>query len=667
MKLPRTRFLLAQVLLFASIVYATDDKDTSVNLQALDFSFPGVLITGELRSGVNASILENEAGYKNTDIGAASEADVKIQARPTKESRATILFRIHQDWQKAHEEGVSPFLLDWISYDGRAWDSKIDFNLGDMRVAYTPLTLSVPSLNLANEPEILSIRRKDVMRYRHLNDTDQRLLQGFNFAINSGTISVFDNLSLQGTFSRLRAQSKKVDQIFFDFDDTDRWLFAGRGGAELLGVSVGVNYVYTFTREAALENFTQSVTVDPQYPFLVEDNSVFSGTLGIDIAKLAGLSGWKIGLSGEYAISSYETSNFYRDTNKVTVYRIDSAYVLRDDVWEQIWLLADTTFNSIVYRTEKLDTKDGSAILASLDFATPSSITNLAVSFKYIKNDKDFVSEVAQSPIYYTPSKVLNAPAVDGLRIASTMENLYFANYTNDPLTKYNLSGDLRGNNNNLNNNKKAHFLRSGYNNSIWTPAELRRISPHEIDPGVNLALPFGLATPDRSGFLFNVNWSFINNSIALNGFVNRVAQEEDIGGLAAPVYLDLGGGLDVEIGRLIGWERRLNFNGGFGKASETDGYERSSTRASAGLRAHIWRGISLLGGFQMVNKDYGNMFAAPVTGDELLWLAGPEIKITEGSYFNLQYGMLNYEFKEGANAHTFDRSLFSADVRVKF
>jgi hypothetical protein len=668
MKLPRTRFLLAQVLLFASIVYATDDKDTSVNLQALDFSFPGVLITGELRSGVNASILENEAGYRNTGIGAASEADVKIQARPTKESRATVLFRIHQDWQKAHEEGVSPFLLDWISYDGRAWGSKIDFNLGDMRVAYTPFTLSVPSLNLANEPEILSIRRKDVMSYRHLNDTDQRLLQGFNFAINSGAVSVFDNLSLQGTFSRLRAQSKKVDQIFFDFDDTDRWLFAGRGGAELFGVSVGINYVYTFTRESGLENFSQTVTVDPQEPFLIEDNSVFSGTLGVDIAKLAGMNGWKIGLSGEYAISSYETSNFYREAKKVTAYRIDSAYVLKDDVWEKIWVVAATTRDSVVYRTEKLDTKDGSAILASLDFATPSSIANLAASFKYIKNDKDFVSEAAQSPIYYKPSKVLNAPAVDGLRIAaSTIENLYFANYTNDPLTKYNLSGDLGGDNNNLNNNKKAHFLRSGYHNSIWTPAELRRISTQEIDPGVNLALPFGLATPDRSGFLFNVNWSFINNSISLNGFVNRVAQEEDIGGHAAPVYLDLGGGLDVEIGRLIGWERKLNLNGGFGKASETDGYERSSTRASAGLRAHVWRGISLLGGFQMVNKDYGNLFETSVTGDELLWLAGPEIKITEGSYFNLQYGMLNYEFKDGVNTHTLDRSLVSADVRVKF
>ncbi|MDR0516166.1 MAG: hypothetical protein LBH25_03890 [Fibromonadaceae bacterium] len=661
MKLPRTRFFLAQALLLANMVYA-NDKDSSVNLQALDYSFPGVLITGEFRSGANASVLEYE-GNESTGIGAASEVGVKIQARPTKESRVTAMFRIHQDWQKAHEEGLSPFLFDWLSYDGKAWDGKIDFNLGDMRVGYTPLTISAPLLNLANEPEILAIRRKDAMSYKHLEDTDQRLLQGLNFAINSGNLAFLDNLLLQGTFSRLRAQAKKVDQIFFDFDNADRWLFAGRGGVELFGFSIGANYAYSFTKESGLENFGSSVKVDAKEPFLVEDNRVFSGILGVDIAKLAGMDGWKIGLSGEYAISKYETSNFYRDIEKVTTYITDSAYVYREDgTWEKTHLIAAITRDSMVYRTEHLDTRDGSAILVAFDFATPSSITDLSLSVKYIKNDKDFVSELAQSPIYYTPSRVLNASAVDGLRIAaSTMENLYFANYTNDPLTSYNLSG-VRFTEDKLNNNRKAHFLRSGYNNSIYTPAELGAIAAsQDFDPGVNLALPFGLATSNRAGVLMNIDWALLDGKIAVNAFATRVAQEEP-----DAVYLDVGGGASVEIGKFIGLEKTINMNLGFGKAAETDNFERSSTRASAGLRANIWSGLSLLGGFQMVSKEYGKLLP-DVTGNELLWLAGPEIKIAEGSYFNLQYGMLNYEFKEVAKTYTLDRSLFSADIRIKF
>jgi hypothetical protein len=273
---------------------------------------------------------------------------------------------------------------------------------------------------------------------------------------------------------------------------------------------------------------------------------------------------------------------------------------------------------------------------------------------------------------------VLNSSAVDGLRIASgTLENLYFANYTAEPLTGYNLAGDIElSTADRLNNNKKAHFLRSGYNNSVWTPAELRKITPQEVDPGVNLALPFGLATPNRSGFLLNIDWAFMDGKIALNGFVNRV-EEESVEEESGALYLDVGGGAEVEIGRFIGLKNRINLTGGFGKTTETDGFERSATRASAGLRVGIWRGLSLLGGFQMVNKDYGKLFSyydeesnsipIAITGDELLWLAGPEIKITEGSYFNLQYGMLNYEYKSGDDIYKLDRSLLSADIRVKF
>jgi hypothetical protein len=525
-----------------------------------------------------------------------------------------------------------------------------------------------------------------------LDDSNRRLLQGLNFSLNSGELLIFDNLYSQGTFSRLRPQSKKEDQTFFDFDNADRWLLAGRGGLELFGISLGVNYIYSFTRESGLENFVESAktmlmnipvcdpnsaTPPPCEPFIAEDNNVISGTVGIDIARLAGLNGWKLGLGGEYALSSYKQSYVYREKEKVATYQTETIPVLIGEERGTIDIIKITYRDSMFIRTEELDQIDGSAILASLDLVTPNSITNLAMSFKWLKNDKDFISELAQSPVYYTPSRVLNSSAVDGLRIASgnfgTLENLYFANYTAEPLTGYNLAGgEELSDENRVNNNKKAHFLRSGYNNSVWTPAELSRIAPQEVDPGVNLALPFGLATPNRSGFLFNIDWAFMDGKIALNGFVNRVAQEEP-----DALYLDVGGGAEVEIGRFIGLKNRINLTGGFGKTTETDGFERSATRASAGLRVGLWRGLSLLGGFQMVNKDYGslfsyddgegNIFPIAITGDELLWLAGPEIKITEGSYFNLQYGMLNYEYKSGKDKFVLDRSLLSADIRVKF
>jgi len=671
--------------LFATIALAAPDsviveqRTLLNNLQQMDFSNPGVLLTGEFRSNIGFFTLDRsgsgttDGSVKNTDVHAATEADIELQARPTKETRATALFRIHQDWQKSHEEGVSPFLFDWLSYDGKAVDGIVDFNMGDMSIKYTPLTIYAPLLNLSNEPELLALRRKDVMNYMHLKDDGGRLMQGVNFVLNSGAYSVFDNFYLQGTASRLRSQAKKFDQVFFDFDWTDRFLFAGRGGFGLFGVDLGVGYVYTFTRENSLKNLGDKFP-ESSNPFLVEDNGVLSANLGVDIARLAGLEGYKLSLGAEYAKSNYKTKNFYAEKKSVKEYKQDSSIVEINGVQQIVSVVTFANRQVTTFRTEDLQDIDGSAILVNLNFALPASVVNLAGSLKLVQNDKDFVSELAQSPVYYTPSAVLNASAVDGLRIGATLENLYFAKYTNDPLTMHNIvyNKGVPDETNTLNNNKKAHFLRSGYRNGVFTPNELRSISPYELDPGVNLALPFGLATPDRSGFLLNLDMALLDNKLGLNAYASRVAQNESIADLAAPVYLDLGGGASVEIAPFVGYSKPIRLNAGFGTSTETDGYERSATKASAGLRFGLWRELSLLCAFQMVNKNYGKLFeaetsGAEVTGNELLWLAGPEIKISEGSYFNIQYGMLNYEYKVGDNSAKLDRSLFTADVRIKF
>lgn len=663
--------------LFATIAWAASDsviveqRALLNNLQQMDFGNPGVLLTGEFRSNVGLFTLDRE-GSINTDVQAATEADIKLQAKPTKETRATALFRVHQDWQKSHEEGISPFLFDWLSFDGKAFDGIADFNMGDMSIKYTPLTIYAPILNLSNEPELLALQRKDVMNYMHLKNDGSRLMQGLNFTLSSGAFSVLDNLYLQGTLSRLRSQSKKFDQVFFDFDWTDRFLFAGRGGLGLFGVNLELGYIYTFTRENALKNFEEHFPGNSN-PFLVEDNGVLSANLGIDIARLAGLEGYKLSLGAEYAKSNYKTKNFHAEKGFVKDYQQDTSVVEVNGVQQIVWVIKSTNRSVTVYRTEDLADVDGSAILANLDFALPASVSNLEVSLKWMQNDKDFVSELAQSPVYYTPSAVLNASAVDGLR-GTTLENLYFAKYTNDPLTAHNIVYDdgKPDETNTLNNNKKAHFIRSGYSNGVFTPNEVRSISPQELDPGVNLALPFGLATPDRSGFLLNLDWALLDNNIRLNAYASRVAQKEDIASFAAPVYLDFGGGANVEIAPFVGYSKPIQLNGGFGMAKETDGFERSATRASAGLRFGIWSGLSLLGAFEMVNKNYGKLFdvelnGTETTGNELLWLAGPEIKISQGSYFNAQYGMLNYEYKEGDSSTKLNRSLITADIRIKF
>ena len=675
-------------LLFAAVAFAANDSIIAEqrivlqNLQEMDISKPGVLLTGEFKSNLGSVVLEANED-KSTEINAATEANIEIQARPTAETRATIRLRIHQDWQKSREEGVSPFLFHWISFDGKAWEKRIDFNLGDMRVAYTPLTIFMPGLGISNEPEIFAKRREDIMAYSNLDGSDGRLLQGLNFSMHSGQLAFLNDIYLQVTGSRLRAQAKKVDQFALDIDNTDRFLIAGRGGVDLYEFSLGGAYVYTFSRKTAAENFVpQGIPGLGDLPYLLEDNGVLSVTLGVKIAELAGLNGWKIDLSGEYANSWYQTWWFSDETIKEKRPKADTTKVIENGELRNVATIIYETIDSKKYVTEDNGTLNGSAIHALLELSPPKSFADALFKFRWVQNGKDFVSELSQSPEYFSAS-VLNASAMKNLR-GGSLENLYFAVYSNDPLTQLSLLGrknpsyinrTLSVNENLYNNYKKAHFVRTGYTGNSLTPAERMSMDPALLDPAISLSMPWGLATPDRSGFLLNLELALLDNKLSINAKANMLAQDEALGSSdVAPSYLDFGAGFSVEAGRFIGLRKPLTVQAGFEKSTENDGFERSSQSAKAGLRWGIWRSISLLGGFEMVKKDYGSAVrdegsgqVISLRGTELLWLAGPEVKLSEGAYFNAQYGMLNNEYKSSVNDSKLNRNIITADVRVKF
>jgi len=674
-------------LLFVAVAFtATPDsvmaeqRAVLQDLQNMDISQPGVLLTGEFKSDAN-SIMLKENDSKHTEINAATEANIEIQARPTAETRATVRMRIHQDWQKSREEGISPFLFHWLSYDGKAWEKRIDFNLGDMRVAYTPLTIFMPGLGLSdNEPEIFAQRRKDIMAYSNLDGGDGRLLQGLNFSIHSGQAAFLDDIYLQVTGSRLRAQAKKYDQVALDIDNTDRFLIAGRGGIDLYGISFGGSYIYTFSREKAAQNFVTKSTgllteTGQGIPFLLEDNKVLSLTLGLNIAELTGLKGWKLNLSGEYANSKYESWWLEKGTETEKRMKADSMVVFVNGEMQTIknigYRIVSKENSFITVYNNSLDDK---AVHALLELAPPRDVADILFKFRLMQNGKNFVSELSQSPEYFSAS-VLNASALRNLR-SGILENLYFSDYSNDPLTQLSLINDniaesMISRSYLYNNYRKAHFVRTGYTGNSLTPAERMSASPAMLDPAINLSMPWGLATPDRSGFLLNFEWALLDNKISLNANASRVVQSQPFEiGERAPVYLDFGGGFSVEAGRFMGLQKPLTLQAGFKKSTESDGYERSSQNSTAGLRWGVWRGLSLIGGFETVKKDYGlailDKDGVSLQATELLWLAGPEVKLSEGAYFNLQYGMLNNEF-EGNYNNKLDRNIITADVRVKF
>jgi hypothetical protein len=640
------------------------------NLRTMDFSNPGVLLTGEMRSGLNSSVLTRD-DLTATEVGAATEGDFTVQARPTKDTRATVKFRIHQDWQKSHEEGISPFLFDWWSYDGRALNGKIVFNLGDMRVHYTPLTLETPQVDPLQEPEILAKRRQDVMSYRHLDGSLGRLLQGLNFSYDSGSLLGLDNLYYQGTFARLRNQAKKSAQRFYDVDAADRYLAAGRAGLEIMGVSLKGTYLNSFDREKSARNFFTGVTGDDST--LLESNTVISALGEVNVAKIAKMEGYKASIGLEYAMSNYNSALLRKGKTTKQVTLIDS---LRVGVGDE-----DLITHAVTNRTVETDALikedvldlDGRAMLATVEFAPSAEIAEASIKVRYVNNDEKFLSELAQSPVYYSAAAVLNSDALydssaAGLMLenmrSTTSENMYYVVYRNDPLTQVNLvsgNDDVVGYQYLYNNYKKAHTIRTGWVNTPMTGNELMSIRATDFDPSVNLSMPFGMATADRAGLLLDAEWLLIDAVLVEARFSTLKAAQAEVS------YSDIGFGSSVDIGKLIGMNRKLVVNGAYETTTETDGYARKSSRMAAGGRVGIWKGLSFLGAYQLVSKDFGKVFPVTVEVKESLLLAGPEIRITEGSSLQLQYGLLSNELTLAGSSMTVDRTLMSADVRVKF
>ena len=74
-----------------------------------------------------------------------------------------VQLRLHKDWQSAFDENNNPVIGHWFSYDGTILNKHVDFNLGYMRVGYTPLTIYTPQTEILQEPEIFAQNRREAL------------------------------------------------------------------------------------------------------------------------------------------------------------------------------------------------------------------------------------------------------------------------------------------------------------------------------------------------------------------------------------------------------------------------------------------------------------------------------------------------------------------------
>ena len=673
-------------------------KLDSLSTAVLGLKFNGTVKAGALTSMAKSDQFSDDSPTQENQ--AFSDANLVLTARPSSETQATIELRLHKDWQSGFDENNNPVIGHWFSYDGKILNKHVDFNLGYMRVGYTPYTLYTPQQKLLQEPDIFAEKRVEALAQRNLDTTSRRLMQGLNVDFHSGNVGPLSDIHAQVTGARMRDAAKKTDQTFFDFDWTDRYFYGLRLGADAFGAHLGVNYTDVFDRIKGRRARSISDTDTLYY----EDNAVLSIEAGFDSKELLKDSPFGFGLNGEFAMTSLKNSRDYTKQEYVQFYELNEFNVVSDKV------LTDRRDTSFIYVkvNEKPEVKNVSEDLGSVDgkgfYVEPYANIDLAgiegsLKVMYLQNDENFWSEMASSPVYRGGATVLNANAlfkdssysslIDAFGMSS-LENMYMTVYNSNPLYAGNL---MTSDGNNAlsnekeadylysrlyNNYKNAHFYRNGYNADVKKMREIEA-ELFLLDPANDMALPMGVATRNRKGLNVNLDLAW-NGAVELNvlfGMISTVNSDEE------NKFTRYAAGLGVDVGRIAGLNQKIKIQGSYDHSEEDKGFQRKSDRIMAGLNADVYGPFALLAGYQMSTREFG--VALPVYGlasitkaEESLLLVGPRFKIAPHSFISVQYGLLTdkISFLGGVDPVTnmaanqelsIDKNVIIADVTVNF
>ncbi len=713
------------LLLSAATAFAAPEQDSAANesveqqqksllekLDSLNDAVLGLRVNGSAKAGVLTSMASSDQFSSQSptqETQAFTDVNLILTAHPSSETQVRVEARLHKDWQSAYEENNNPIIGHWFSYNGLILDKHLAFNLGYMRVGYTPYTLYTPQPNFLQEPEVFASARVEAMSKRNLDTTSRRLLQGLNVDFHSGEFGALDDIHVQATGARLRNIAKKNDQLFFDFDWSDRYMYGGRFGVEAYGARLGANFVNVFDRELSF----LSHDLDLGDTVILDDNKVFTGELGFNTKKILPDLPIVLGFDAEYAMSWWD-ADLYRSSKKTySKYTIVKGTIPDEDgVLDSIAYVKESQLSTNETVSEHFLDDDGSAFYVEPYIQASLGGLNLQLRGRYLQNDEKFWSELASASNFNGNTVILNANGVYSDDVysnlvstfgMSSLENLYYQVYNSNPLNVTNLLSSATANalsqdnseSPNMyarvyNNYKNAHFYRNGYSADTKKRLEVSEIL-NLMDGSMDMALPYGLATPDRKGFAvaFDGDWS---SEVTVNGRFARYNWDA-----ADDVFTEyaVGAGIRLDkllsvVGEILGnadHENRTLIQGSFTHAEEDNYYKRKSDRIMAGVTSdNIIGPFGFQFGIETFKMEYGvplfvTESAAITKTEEMLLRVGPRIKIAPASYLSVQYGLLTDKVsfyrmglaEDGVTSvavpdeFSIDKNVIMADVTVTF
>lgn len=552
-----------------------------------------------------------------------TSVDFDIRARPNSATQGRLVMRMHQDWRNFFSDIGNPINTRWLSIDGTV-NGMFSYSAGDFQRKYSPLTLWAPAPQLMYEPSLFAASRDDAMNEAFLED-NKRLMQGVDLAfdaqVGNGEQDLLKELHADLLGSRLRNVETNVqngDKPTSRIEASPDEKYLAAGNLDLvspLGPSLGGSGLLIFDKKGTYAGNGEADTA-------AQHTVVMSGRAGFDLASLLHTEDWGLSLSAEYAMSS-DDSDYYAVNGTKT----------------------DTTITH--------DKLKGSALLARLEGNWKTgAIFGVKLGVNYLKNEADYRNELAQSPTFIG-ERVMNLDN-DTTRVKtndvrarnySTFDALYDNVYKFVPSAQTNLW-------------MKAPFQKNSWNSSIMTQNEMAAFAAMRVDTALQLVMPFGAATPNRSGIQTDLTLDALDGKIeakaeyaALENVTGR--KVDTVRTLPVTKFTQAGGGLKVEVAGLAGMPLPLDVYGSFMRSTaDNDGIAADSLNpavkvtsdfVNAGAEWNFWRRFSLLAGWQQITTKVERA-AKEVKRVQTHTAGALDYKIAAGAHLLLSLGQIKVD-----------------------
>ena len=683
----------------------------------------GVEITGSIRAVAQTSRFSTDDDptginhMPNVEKDEFVTADLNFGFRPWENVRANATLRLEAGMQEYFASAAKSISIAWLNAEGNLGNS-FYWVVGDFRQAYSPLTLFLPNIDIMYEPQIFA-RKRYMAEHEQFIEGNQRNLQGANLQFRTNLNESVGEIRAEALFARINrtavldlsgAEGNILpnDSVWGASQSANMDKFLLAGNFELLPLNrslyVGVTPMYIFDNEDSRSYTYRHPNKDLGKPYVLDSINPFepnpqqtfiiSGRVGADVASLVGSKNLVLDVMGEFAMSNDKV--YTADSSVVYQYDADGILKTEDLLDENGEAVTDPVTGEAVQKplyAENIDGENylgangsfqsekqsGIALLvnANLGYKTESWGARLAVDF--VMNDSAWFNNLAQSPRFFA-QRIQNSDK-DGQTVKygvnsplySSFDALYNFSPKFSPVATTLNTNDDAFKNSDANSYNIANYNKNSWTTNVYTRNQLALIETM-LDPALQLALPYGLATANRVGARVNpiVNvGDFLEvqglfsmfNQVKGQSVVTHTVVEESISQQVltykAAQYTEFGGGAKVDIFKALGFSKPLEISGSYKHSERTmdsDGWaaqniedEKTSLKSdfiNAGLYVQYLPRLGFNAGFQMINTEYDNVknaySEAPLMkGKQMQWMVGLDYNVGEHAWLAVNFGFI--------------------------